>query len=209
MKFVIELTNVCNLKCYMCPRNHIDMKTGYMDTRFWKNIVSMIPEKSTILPFWRGESTLHPFFGEMIRSLSNHDVVLATNGTNVDPILYVLNYFNVINVSIHGQESYEGFLKLKEKANGGKPLVISSTVDGEARFTAPDRIYERHTINGVWGSIKANPVKQEPPAACPKIKETIIAWDGVMGRCSYVWDTSAPDSVCETCDEWMGEGKSL
>lgn len=205
MKYRIELTNDCNLKCEMCPRNYIDMEFGYISEDLWNSIIAKIPTGSTILPFWRGESTLHPDFVYRILSLEGNDVVLATNGTKPDEVIEVMDYLNVVNVSIHGQESYEGYLKIKKHANGTK--VIASMVEGETKLVDPDRIYRRHTVNGIWG--KVDGTSGALSIQCSNLDEKIIAWNGDNGRCVHVWDLSASHSVCDTCDQWMGNGKTL
>jgi len=191
----------------MCPRNYIDMKLGYMSTELWHKIINKIPLGSTVLPFWRGESTLHADFREMIMDLEGYDVVLATNGTNPYPILDVMEYLNVINVSIHNRESYDGYKKIISHVKGSKPSVIASKVEGEPEFTKIDRIYKCHTVNGIWG--KVNGLNGVRKGKCAKMDESIITWDGEVGRCCYVWDISASSSVCSNCDQWMGNGKTL
>lgn len=206
-KYTVELTNVCNLSCKMCPRNYIDMKLGYMSTELWHKIINEIPLGSTVLPFWRGESTLHPDFREMIMDLRDYDVVLATNGTNPYPILDVMEYLSAINVSIHNRDSYEGYKKIIGHVKGSKPSVIASKVEGEPEFTKIDRVYKCHTVNGIWGKVKGvNGVRKDK---CAKMDESIITWDGEVGRCCYIWDTVASSSACSNCDQWMGNGKTL
>ena len=214
MKYIIELTNICNMRCSMCPRNHIDMKLGFMSLATWHNIISDIPAGSTILPFWRGESTLHPYFCEMIDDLKEYNVVLATNGTNPNRIIMSLNRLSAINVSIHNIESYDGYLKIKEHVFGSSPNVIASTVEGEDFFTNADRYYRRHTINGEWGRV--NGIKSDigRGKTCVRLSETVFSWDGGQGRCCYVWDTEIPigpypDEVCKKCSQWIGNGKTI
>ena len=200
-KYIIELTNDCNLRCEMCPRNYIDMEIGYMSEETWKDTLHNIPMDSTILPFWRGESTLHPDFCMMMEDLAEYkEVVITTNGTNSNLIINVLPYLSVVNVSIHGIGSYEGYLKIREYANGTK--VIASRVEGELPFTA-NRIYKMHTTDGVWG--KVDGMNGPPTKVCSRLSETVIAWNGDRGRCCYVWDTSAQNSVCDTCDQWVSD----
>jgi MoaA/NifB/PqqE/SkfB family radical SAM enzyme len=206
-KYVIELTNDCNLSCTMCPRNYINMEIGYMSKGLFLELIDKIPKGSTVLPFWRGESTLHPDFREMIEELDDYDVVLATNGTNPDQILEVLEYLNAVNVSIHNSQSYEGYRKIKNHVNGSKPSVIASRVEGELEFIKNDRVYKQHTIDGIWG--KVDGVDGIQKTRCSKKDETVIAWDGKIGKCCYVWDFSVSESVCSTCSQWMGNGKAL
>lgn len=207
MKYMVELTNDCNLSCEMCSRQFINMQIGYMTKGMWNSIVKNIPEGSTILPFWRGESTLHPDFCNMIRKLDGYDVVLSTNGTNPDAVIDVLDCFNVVNVSIHGLKSYNGYIKIASRVKNGKPKINASHVEGEPILTVYDRIYKRHTINGIWGKVEG--IQKSTPMSCSRMGEIVIGWNGDRGQCCYVWDTMAPPSVCATCDQWMGNGRTL
>ena len=207
MKYGIELTNDCNLKCEMCPRNYIDMEIGYMDKESWHSIINWIPKGSTILPFWRGESTLHPDFCEMINELDGYDVVLATNGTNPKPVIDVLSCLSSVNVSIHNQDSYAGYMKILGHVYNSRPNVIASMVEGEFPLTTVDRIYRKHTVNGVWGKVEGMDGTKEE--RCSKMDEVVITWDGNRAWCAHVWDIFAPQSVCSTCNQWMGNGRTL
>jgi len=212
-KVIVELTNNCNLSCAMCPRHHINMELGYMSMELWRRIISEIPKGATILPFWRGESTMHPNFREMIRELGGYEVVLATNGTNVNSIIDVLPYLKVINVSIHNEDSYAGYHKIKSSiTNSAK--VIASMVEGEQEFLDGARLYKRHTIDGIWGKVDGFSKLNMTGEKCQRLLETIITWDGKIGRCCYVWDTnipmgSYPDEICQKCDQWAGNGRTL
>jgi len=205
VKYTIELTNDCNLKCEMCPRQYTDMEIGYMSNKTWRKIIDMIPFGSTVLPFWRGESTLHPMFNDMMEDLNNYKVVIATNGTNPDLIIKSLPYLSVINVSIHGGRSYDGYLKIKSSATNGT-LVISSKVDSEKEYVSTDRVYRRHTTDGLWG--KVDGVVHKERILCNETKDNLYSWDGEKMICRHVWDKNAIHP-CLRCDQWMGNGKTL
>jgi len=204
-KYVVELTNDCNLTCEVCPRNYIDMKLGYMSMPMFFNILHDVPKGSTVLPFWRGESTLHPRFCDMIEQLKDYDVVLATNGIKVEPILAVLDYLSVINVSIHNQKSYEGYLELKNHVVDSKPSIIASRVEGEPEFVKDSRVYKRHSEDGIWGKVVGSIGDR---SGCPRLSESVYSWDGQKGKCCYVWDLKTIDP-CKDCDQWMGNGRTL
>jgi len=206
-KYIIELTNDCNLSCEMCPRQYLKMDIGYMSMDLWLNIIDTIPPNSTVLPFWRGESTLHPKFESMIKCLDNQNIVLATNGTNVNPILNVIDYFSVINVSIHNSGSYAGYDVLRNSVTNGRPKVISSMVEGESELVSPDRIYKKHTVNGKWGRVDGISGRSID-VNCPCFGEYVVSWDGKRSICHHVWDTSNI-FACSDCSQWEGNGKTL
>lgn len=84
-RITIELSSRCNLSCVMCPRQYVSSKNGFMDeTLFGKIVEEIDPENvEAVVPFFRGESLLHPRFMELLRLLRGHcraNIQLATNG---------------------------------------------------------------------------------------------------------------------------------
>ncbi len=73
-RIVIELTPQCNLSCSMCPRNYVQTNDGYMSKDLWQRLIDDIAKTepdAIVLPFWRGESLLHPHFIELIKYALN------------------------------------------------------------------------------------------------------------------------------------------
>lgn len=89
-RVTVELTNACNLKCPMCPRHFMDGHMGYMA---WDMYVKIIDEMSAhlgtaMVPFFRGESMLHPKFIEMMAYAKKKGVgpiQYTTNATRMKP----------------------------------------------------------------------------------------------------------------------------
>lgn len=83
-RITVELTNNCNLSCRMCPRHHMNYALGFMDRDLFARIVDEMHANGvkTLVPFFRGESLLHPHFLEMMEYAKNRGLViqLATNG---------------------------------------------------------------------------------------------------------------------------------
>ena len=103
-------------------------------------------------------------------------------------------------------------------------LIASETLDG---FDAL-RIYEEHSQEGVFGKseISVGQTRQ----FCPKLEHTlVIAHDGTISRCNYLWNTEEafdagtmsiseiwhsaqfkrlredyPDAQCAPCSQWIG-----
>lgn len=88
-RLYIESTNVCNLRCVMCPtgRGEMTRPKGYMDWNLFTRIVDeMAPHVSaTTLHIW-GEPLLHPRLPEMIAYCRQRGLPaeISTNGVLLD-----------------------------------------------------------------------------------------------------------------------------
>ncbi len=207
-RVVLELTAQCNLRCAMCPRNYIQEKNGYMAEGLWKRLIDEIAVTSPgtiILPFWRGESLLHPNFTEFVRyaldkSLPIH---LSTNGHLVtEQNAAILAGCEFVTFSIHAQFGYDKAREFLSIRKGNTPVVQVSFVAGEATerilrklVESRDlegfdsvRLYEEHTKDGVFG--KSTCRTGLPRRFCPKLQDTlVIAFDGAVSRCNHIWET--------------------
>lgn len=84
-RLIVELTNQCNLSCVMCPRNYTRMKKGFLSFDLFKKIINEMSGHRGVglVPFFRGESLLHPRFITMMqyaKSRGIKPIQLATNG---------------------------------------------------------------------------------------------------------------------------------
>jgi radical SAM protein with 4Fe4S-binding SPASM domain len=80
----IELTNVCNLKCIMCPRTKGNRDYGYMDMGLFRKIVDEISGKAEMAYLHLfGESLMHPSLIECIRYAKSKGIAtaLSSNGS--------------------------------------------------------------------------------------------------------------------------------
>ncbi len=68
-RVTIELTNRCNLACVFCHRTEVDMSLGNMSEVLYKKIIDEMAEHTPVamVPFFRGESLLHPQFGQFMK----------------------------------------------------------------------------------------------------------------------------------------------
>lgn len=84
-RITLELTNRCNLNCVFCPRNHMEKHLGVMSERLFKKAIDEMAEHKPIalVPFFRGESLLHPKFIELMNYAKDKGIgpiQLTTNG---------------------------------------------------------------------------------------------------------------------------------
>lgn len=80
----LEVTNICNLSCKMCPRSHMTRELGYMDFSLFKSIIDQVAGKVDYVELYLfGEPLLHPQFSEMVRYCKDSGlcVAVSTNGT--------------------------------------------------------------------------------------------------------------------------------
>jgi len=254
-RITLELTNLCNLSCRECPRHHFKMPLGYMDLSLYRRLIRecVAMEVEVVIPFWRGEIFILPFGPEAIfyaHRQGVNKIVVATNGyySSLHTIpTELLRIIDVLSVSIHDQRSMDGlreiyghrlFLEKEERpllhASIIKPGPLPEIVADLDLYCDEVRTYRRHTIGGVWGD--ARELKMLPGAQpwCSRLDtDMVIAWDGRVSRCCYVWEPEDisvvsqtilmawhdpileniraryPDRICRRCDQWRGKGKTL
>ncbi|MEW5758343.1 MAG: SPASM domain-containing protein [Candidatus Omnitrophota bacterium] len=209
-RIVVELSLDCNLDCSMCPRNHIDKNKGFMSRFLWEKIIEDINDNSPnsiVIPFWRGESLLHPYFTEIINFAFSKGLKMhfSTNGVIFNErIAAILSHFEFITFSVHNLIGYKNAKKfLLFKNDDNFPITQVSFVQGEetikniyddliqskdlAGFDSV-RLYEEHSIDGAFG--RSSQTLDSNRNFCPKLHDTlVIAFDGCVSRCNHVWNT--------------------
>ena len=83
-RITVDITNRCNLQCFMCPRNKVKMELGDIDFGLFKKIIDeasgYLPV--SLVPFFRWEPLLHNDLIEMLNFASAKGlkpIQLATN----------------------------------------------------------------------------------------------------------------------------------
>ena len=210
-RVVLELTPLCNLSCFMCPRHYIKESDGYMSPELFRKLVGEIQQENPqaiVLPFWRGESCLHPQFVELIshaleRGLRIH---LSTNGLFMEPAFREVFYrCEFLTFSIHNNQGYRNAVAFVEnKPAWSKVTTQISFVDSEKTTkkyladcsTDPIlkgfdsiRLYVEHTIDGEFGKNQAVPAEPVERFFCPKLTHTlVVSADGDFSRCNHIWE---------------------
>jgi radical SAM protein with 4Fe4S-binding SPASM domain len=262
----IELVSDCNLKCIYCPRHYVNNLNGYMDFELYKKIIDEIRNFNPILVLHRrGESLLHPKFNEMLDYLNNDfsEVQIATNSTylNEDKFESIVKNITFISFSLDTEKSFNKtripakynvvknkILKFLDYNKGRVTTQVSMVNVGQAREEIEEfkeywknrvdrvRIYEEHSTNGEFGTLK-NPRKDRKPCVMPFYQMTIYE-NGKVARCNHDWDSDGMgnvkensieeifnnqkyrdlrkqhtslniiDKVCKNCDSWYPEEKN-
>lgn len=182
---------------------------GNISGELWEKLIDEIARTnpgSIVIPFWRGESLLHPDFEGLLKYALSRSVRIhiSTNGHSMtESQSRTLTRCEFVTFSVHTLKGYSNakqFLSLRE---GACPLVQLSFVRGEetaARLletvlASPDlegfdsiRLYEEHTKEGVFG--RADVSKDPQRRFCNKLQDTlVIAYDGSFSRCNHIWVT--------------------
>ena len=209
-RIVLELTPLCNLACFMCPRHYIGDKDGFMEEGLFKKLIDEVVvenPKATILPFWRGESCLHKKFSILLQYAIDKGlkIHLSTNGHFMSKenckIFYQCEF---ITFSIHTDIGYKNALSLIEnKPKNCQTTFQISFVDTEKTTNKyldecasssillgfdSIRLYKQHTIGGEFGKTQKERGKKRH--FCPKLVHTfVVSSDWYFSRCNRIWET--------------------
>lgn len=126
---MIEPTNICNLKCPLCPSGTGELKRerGFMSLDVFKKVVDEVKDYTTQLVLWnQGESFLNKDFLKMVRYASDNRLyTLASTNLNVmaDADELVHSGLDSLIVSLDGttQETYN-----KYRVNGNLDVVLEN-----------------------------------------------------------------------------------
>ena len=126
---MIEPTNICNLKCPLCPSGNGSLKRekGFMDFNLFKKIIDEIADKSLMVILWnQGESFLNQDFLKMCKYASQKGLytLVSTNANiELDAEKIVRAGIDTLIFSIDGltQATYN-----KYRVNGNLDKVIEN-----------------------------------------------------------------------------------
>lgn len=236
-RVTIELTNRCNRACKGCPRIKMTYPLGDMSQELFNTIIEQLPHNTVIVPFFRGESLLHPLFIEFMDRLRGFNVVqLATNGDllTAENLKCIYEACSFISLSLHrfrlpnsqdlicrgnGINTQVSILETLIPPNE-KSLFVKSWLKQVDRV----RIYVEHSHVG-YGDI-LNPPRwsmNNGDLPCHKpFQELAVYWDGKVALCNHDWDNQTDflgdltkqtieqvwnSEKYETIREWNLQGK--
>jgi len=120
----IEPTNVCNLRCVMCPRDQQERPEGYMDFSLYKAFLDELDTLGTELIYLHlfGEPTLHPRIFDMISyaKVKGIDVAMSTNGTTLDERitrLLLSSGLDILIISFDAADNPEYYEQIRKYAS--------------------------------------------------------------------------------------------
>ncbi|MDY6915086.1 MAG: radical SAM/SPASM domain-containing protein [Candidatus Cloacimonadota bacterium] len=143
---MIEPTNICNLRCPMCPSGNGSLKRekGYMDFSLFKKIIDEIKSHSLMIILWnQGEPFLNNDFLQMVKYASDAKLftLVSTNAnTNLDAENIVKSGLDSLIVSADGttQEIYN-----KYRRNGNLEKVIDNV---KKIVAAKNKLKSKHPL---------------------------------------------------------------
>lgn len=176
--------------------------------------ITEFPETVLVL-HRRGESLLHPEFNALLGYIAGKfkEVQMATNATLLMPDKFeaIIKALTFISFSIDIPQVFDLTRKpakysavennIKRFLDHNKGRVRTQVSMVETCQTPKEnvelfkkiwggkvdriRIYEEHSIGGVFGSIR-NPRKERKPCIMP-FYEMLVYYDGKVGRCNHDW----------------------
>jgi radical SAM protein with 4Fe4S-binding SPASM domain len=175
-KLHIEITNVCNLGCIMCPRSYMSRKKGIMDMGLFKKIIDESKGKVEFVYLHLfGEPLIHPHIIDMIKYCKNAGIYtgLATNATLLDEVKSkeIANSgldFMVISFDGIDKEEYE---KIRQGSSYEKTLKNIKgflQIKGRKPHTVLQLIYMNYTKDKIkeytnfWSSYNIEAVRIKP-----------------------------------------------
>lgn len=229
-RVTVELTNNCNRTCKGCPRLKTNYPPGNMDWRLYTRILRQLPDNTTIVPFFRGEATLHPKFPQAMRKLRRFEKVqVATNGDKLDVATRQAMTENCtfVSVSLHSftyPRNKHQVVKLFKECNDAEvdtqvsilESLLPSDVDGFTRSWLKHvnnvRIYKEHSHIG-FGDVPFDG-GFDSSAGLPCVKpfeEMAVYWDGKVALCNHDWNSKGLGNLNYTLirDVWESEAYNL
>lgn len=214
---ILELTNLCNLKCVMCELPDTKVRKGFITLELVEKVLKDLKENklhfNLLLPFWAGESSIHPQFGDIIRLIFeyNRDHLLAgglgmdtnLNAFEKEDIDLILseNQFVVIHFSLDAV-SENTYKKIRIGGN------FKKAISNAEYFLKKRRLNGMKYPHFVFQFIVMEENHEE-------IKEFVDFWSERLGRIdkdfqiNYFYDKPAPitkDTIfIRRCDAPNGE----
>ena len=111
----LELSNICNLNCIMCPRDKMKREKGNMDFSFFKKIIDEVKDYIEVVDLdLFGEFSYNPNWDKMVAYAKSRGLftVLNTNATLMDDEIagrLIASGLDFLNISFDGasREVYE------------------------------------------------------------------------------------------------------
>lgn len=224
-RVTLELTNRCTRHCYGCPRLKMTYPLGDMSLELLKKILDQLPSDACVIPFFRGESLIHPrFYGMMKLFRRFEDVQIATNGDllTLDNQNAILKSCSFVSYSLHKfgyPDEFMDVVNFLGRARNSDILTQVSIletmilrdkelfVEKWLKYVDRVRIYVEHSHVGFGDvELKYQQIRGYGPC-CKPFVDMVVYWDGKVALCNHDWDNHDPlgDLNTQTIKEiWNG-----
>ena len=113
-KIYVEITNICNLNCSFCSKDHRSKKE--MSIEEFELVIKKIKDHTkSIYLHIKGEPLMHSKLDEILNICDKYNMVvrITTNGTLLDKKIDILCKHKIkqLNVSLHCENNYEDYFK--------------------------------------------------------------------------------------------------
>lgn len=202
------------------------MPLGFMSWQLYTKILDQLPSNIVIVPFFRGESLLHPQFVDAMEKLKKFkEVQLATNGDmlhHIPTTTAILNVCTFVSVSLHKFKLKPTYDDISEFLHSAKNEDVTTQVsiletlipqekkqefiEAWLQIVNQVRIYEEHSHIG-YGDILRKIKDNDNPCLKP-FNDMVVYWDGKIALCNHDWQNSQPlgDLNTQTINEvWSSE----
>jgi len=100
----VDLTNACNIRCYMCYQSSHDVTYNQMHDDDLKSVLAILPYVKTVLIAGHGEQLLYQKLDYFLESAKRFlcDVQMFTNGLLVHKHLRLFGYISKLTISFDG-----------------------------------------------------------------------------------------------------------
>jgi len=109
-RLIVELTNACNLRCLMCPRNEMTREASHMEEEMFEKIIAANHQNLEFVSLnGYGEPLLHPQIAECIAVCHRYKVPvgISTNATMLDEAMAEKILFSCPDVLILAIDSVQ------------------------------------------------------------------------------------------------------
>lgn len=190
----VELTNVCNLRCFFCPTGKISTKRLHGRMRedlFWGICTEAFDNGAAIRLVRWGEPTLHVRCYDYIKMAKSIGlkVHMNTNGVNMDVMATLDSGLDSLKVSLHSLEAVKSvnrLIRTRDSLGLNHPFVTvaqlspQETGRGLISITA-----DRFTTSDIKDLTEGN----RCPDTCWELYNRLsVDWDGTVVACCGAYD---------------------
>lgn len=187
---ILSISDVCNLKCWCCPRGH-----GYVHPENLPNFMSLDTVRLLCKQLGKdfcgrfsvsglGEPTLHPQFEEILYILNEmcpkSYIILITNGKKLSNEIINIPFLRHVEISVYNKKAEDAFTLKYQDKNYFKERKLTMRPEYEGNLSNP--------VNNRAGNVFEVSPEQVPDAVCyMPFYQVTVDTDGTIHHCSCDW----------------------